>query len=161
MQANPLQAFNLLQFLQQYIQARLAVQIHAIAGNILCDYQDFLCTAGYQLFCLSNQLFHRHTTEATADKRNYTIAATVVATLCNAQIGSIIGSQQVTLAGKATAILGRKICQTGLALQCLLDSVYDIAITTGTQSCIYFGQFRQELCFVAFSQTAGNNQSLN
>ncbi len=97
-QPNPDDAFDLFEFAQQFGQARLAIEIHAVVGRVLSHDHEFAHSVGRQLAGLGEHFFHGLGRVLAAHLGNRAKRAKPVATLGNFQIREMPRSDSQTIA---------------------------------------------------------------
>ena len=78
-----MEAVNLAQLGQQFIQRIFPVQILTIFGGVLCNEVEFFDTAFSKTSCLFENVLHLSGAETAANQRDCTVAALVVTAFCN------------------------------------------------------------------------------
>ena len=86
-QSDPVNAFNRIQFLQQFTKMLFIIPVKPIPGTVLGNKGDFLHPIFHKFLCLSNNFRFITAVEAATDQRNRTKAATVVTAIADLQIG--------------------------------------------------------------------------
>ena len=94
-QTNPLHTRNIRHAADEFGDVMLAVQVHAVVGELLSDNLEFLHTIGYQLAHLVEDFIHRTGNVLAGDDRNGAIRTAAVATFRNLDIGIMMRSSEM------------------------------------------------------------------
>ena len=94
-QTDPLHTRNIRHAAYEFGDVMLAVQVHAVVGELLGDDLEFLHTIGYQLAHLVEDFIHRTGNVLASDDRYGTIRTAAVATFRNLDIGIMMRSREM------------------------------------------------------------------
>ena len=94
-QTDPLHTRNIRHAADEFGDVMLAVQVHAVVGELLGDNLEFLHTIGYQLAHLVEDFIHRTGNVLAGDDRNGAIRTAAVATFRNLDIGIMMRSREM------------------------------------------------------------------
>ena len=100
-QTDPLHTRNIRHAAYEFGDVMLAVQVHAVVGELLGDNLEFLHTIGYKLAYLVEDFIHRTGNVFASDDRNGAIRTAAVATFRNLDIGIMMRSSE--MAGSTTS----------------------------------------------------------
>ena len=93
-QTNPLDALNISHLFNEFSDMLLAVDVHTVIGQFLCNNLEFTCSLTDQPAHLVENLLHGTTLMTARNERNGTIGTMAVAALCNFQISIVTRSGQ-------------------------------------------------------------------
>ena len=85
--ADPLDPWDFIQFIQQLMQGFLPIQVHAIQRCLLRHQDQFFYPLACKFFCLRQKLFHRDAAVTAADFWDNAVCAAFIAPFCNFQMG--------------------------------------------------------------------------
>ncbi len=89
--ANPVEAFDLVQCFDESRQGFFAIDIDAIEAGILCDENEFSGAAFSEFFCFGDEVFDGLALNLAADGGDHAISAMVVTSVGDAQIDIVFG----------------------------------------------------------------------
>ena len=150
MQPDPAEV-QLTQLPQQRRQLLLAVQVDAIAGDVLGDDDALLHTGVSQLFCLRQHVLHAAAAVSTPQGRDHAVGAAVVAALRDAQVGIVPrrGQHPVELVDHPVDI-GKAPGRT--ASHHLGKRRHDLTVAAGAHDAVHLRQLVQYLLLVPLGQ---------
>ena len=158
--ANPLDAFQLVEITQQLRQKQLAGEILAVACGVLRNYNQLLDAVSSKASGLCHNIFIRTAGVGTAQLRNNAVGAAVVAALGNFQIRHVIRRGQHS--GQSLHIFAFQLLQMLYALACqhLVDNPTDIGEAVGADDSVYLRHAFEKLVCIALAEAACHNQIL-
>ncbi|MPM44806.1 hypothetical protein SDC9_91488 [bioreactor metagenome] len=92
--AEPVQAVDCFELIQQFRQHGLAVSVDAVAGGILRNQRQFAYSAANQPLCFVHERFQWFADESAANQWNRAVGAAVVAAVRNAEVSAVAGGRQ-------------------------------------------------------------------
>ena len=158
-QADPVE-IQLAQLTQQLRQLLLAIEVHAVAGDILRDDDALFHAVRRQGTSFGQNVLHGAAAVAAPQLGDDAVGTAVGAALGNAQIGDVGGGRQ-----HAGQLLHRAVDVTEvgavLAGHHLLHGGHNVAIVGGAHHAVDLRQFRPHFVPVALAQTAGHQNFLH
>ena len=144
---------QLAQLPQQRRQLLLAVQVDAVAGDVLGDDDALLHTCVGQLFCLRQHVLHAAAAVSTPQGGDHAVGAAVVAALRDAQVGIVPrrGQHPVEFVDHAVDV-GKAAGRA--AGHHLRKRRHDLAVAAGAHDAVHLRQLVQYLLLVALGETA-------
>ena len=137
----------------------VAIDILTVASCVLCNECELLAAKRLKILCLGNNILHGTGTEATADGRNCTVSATVVASLCNLKICRIFGSGEHSVTAKANTVFVLK-GRIFFAFKNLTNRLYNVVNTSNTEHGINLGKLIKNIVAISLRKTSRNNETL-
>ena len=136
----------------------VAIDILTVASCVLRNECELLAAKCLKILCLGNNIFHGAGTEATANGRNCTVCATVVASLGNLKICRIFGSGEHSVTAKANTVF---ILKRGifLTLKHLTNRFYNVVNASNTKHCINLGKFVKNIVTISLRKATRNNKA--
>ena len=154
MQADPVE-IQLAQLPEQRRQLPLAIQVDAIAGNVLGDDDALLHAGTRQLPGLGQHVLHSAAAVAPPEGRDDAVGAVVIAALGDTQISVMLGGGQHPVELVDLAVDAGKAAGVAAAHQ-LLQRRHDLAVAAGAHDTVHLRQLRQDLLPVALGEAAGD-----
>ena len=147
---------QLAELLEELRQLVLAVEVGAVAGDVLGNDDQLLHPGGGQLRCLVQQLVHGTAAVLATEGGDHAVGAVVVAALGDPQIGIPRGRGQNAL----TALVGGVDIPQMAGLFALFHHLGDgrgnVAVAAGTQQAVHLRQLMENILFIALGHAAGD-----
>ena len=154
--AQPLDARDRGDLLDQLGQAALPALVGAIAGRVLRDERELAHALRGQAAHLLEDIRLRTAAVAATDQRNRAVGAAVVAALADADVRAVLGCGQHAAVLKERAVVVR--VDGALSGECLADGLVDLLILVDAEDRIDLGHLLADGFRVALGEAARRHQ---
>ena len=154
----PLDLLDFHKLLQETRQGRLAVDVLAVIRRILSDEYDLPGALGGKACDLALDVIHRSAAKASANQRNGTESAAMVAALGNLHISRIDRRRQNTRRLRIVDNLILSCQDDAVARQSLTHRLHDTVPCTRADDGVGLGHVVQKLLMIAFPETACDDE---